>query len=161
MQPYPHRYTAAATAQEDGDVALQSAHVDTLHAAPPAEFGGPGDLWSPETLVVAAVAGCFVLTFRALASRFALSWTAVTCETTGTLERTEAAVRFTAFHSRVRLHLPLAADDKQARHLLALAEERCPISSSLRAPTYVDAEVIVTAGAEAIAGGGLAEIPEG
>ena len=36
-----------------------------VHGA--AEFGGPGDLWSPETMLAGAVAGCFILTFRAAA----------------------------------------------------------------------------------------------
>jgi organic hydroperoxide reductase OsmC/OhrA len=32
------------------------------------QLGGPGGQWSPETLLVAAAAECFILTFRAVAA---------------------------------------------------------------------------------------------
>jgi hypothetical protein len=35
--------------------------------AAPAEFGGPGDQWSPESLLAGAIASCFALTFRFVA----------------------------------------------------------------------------------------------
>ena len=67
MQDFPHQYSATALANVEGDVNLQSERLPSLVSAPPSEFGGPGDRWSPETLLVAAVADCFVLTFRAIA----------------------------------------------------------------------------------------------
>jgi organic hydroperoxide reductase OsmC/OhrA len=50
-----------------GDVTVCSARLPDLAIAPPAEFEGPGDRWSPETLLCASVANCFILTFRAYA----------------------------------------------------------------------------------------------
>ena len=67
MQDFPHHYSAFARAQEQGEIELGGDGLAPLQSAPPAEFGGPGDLWSPETLLVAAVADCFALTFRAIA----------------------------------------------------------------------------------------------
>ena len=67
MQEFPHHYVAAASAESEGSVEVTSPGLESLETAGPAEFGGPGDLWSPETLLVAAVADCFILGFRAIA----------------------------------------------------------------------------------------------
>ena len=66
MHPFPHHYSVVAKADAQGDVALESQRLPTIPSAPPTEFGGPGNRWSPETLFVAAVADCFVLTFRGI-----------------------------------------------------------------------------------------------
>ena len=62
MQAFPHHYAVVATADMHSDVALEGKGLPPIASAPPTEFGGPGDRWSPETLLVAAVADCFVLT---------------------------------------------------------------------------------------------------
>ena len=67
MQPFPHHYAVVAKAETQSDVALEGERLPPIASAPPTEFGGPGDRWSPETLLVAAVADCFILTFRAIA----------------------------------------------------------------------------------------------
>lgn len=66
MQPFPHHYSIVAAAATEGDVALRGDRLPPIFSAPPKEFGGPGDRWSPETLFVAAVADCFMLTFRGI-----------------------------------------------------------------------------------------------
>ena len=67
MRELQHHYSVQASAGVDTDVVLTAAGIPDLATASPAEFGGPGDRWSPETLLVGAVANCFVLTFRAVA----------------------------------------------------------------------------------------------
>ena len=69
MQEFPHHYVATATARPGHNVDVGSPGLVSIPSAGPAEFGGPGDLWSPETLLVAAVADCFVLSFRAIARK--------------------------------------------------------------------------------------------
>ncbi|MEE9159021.1 MAG: OsmC family peroxiredoxin, partial [Gammaproteobacteria bacterium] len=74
MQSFPHRYKIVAAAGPDGDISLASDGLDPISSAPPVEFGGSGNRWSPETLLVAAVGDCFVLSFRAIARASELSW---------------------------------------------------------------------------------------
>ena len=70
MKEFPHYYSADAAAVVDADnVILTSTGIPALSSAAPAQFGGPGDRWSPETLIVGAIADCFILTFRAVAAR--------------------------------------------------------------------------------------------
>ena len=56
MQAFPHHYKVEASGGPEGDVMLSEENVESIASAPPTEFGGPGDRWSPESLLVAAVA---------------------------------------------------------------------------------------------------------
>lgn len=141
MQPLPHQYTVSATADVQGEVRLESERLTTLVSAPPAEFGGPGDRWSPETLCVGAVADCFVLTFRAIARAAKLPWTTLRCEAEGTLDRQDRVTRFTAFRVRASLVVPSGTDEAQARALLERTEQTCLISQSLKASSHLEASV--------------------
>ena len=102
MKEFPHRYAITADSATAGTVRLTGECLPDLASASPAEFGGPGDLWSPETLLVAAVGDCFVLTFRAVAAASKLAWASLSCSVTGTLDRVERVTRFTAFEVRAR-----------------------------------------------------------
>ena len=141
MEPFPHRYQVSAAAGHTGDVMMAAGGLETLRIASPAEFGGPGDRWSPETLLVGAVADCFILTFRALASYSRLPWVSLTCEVDGTLDRLGRATQFTGFRIRAVLRLPEGANHDQAERLLARAEETCLVTQSLKAPSHLEAEI--------------------
>jgi organic hydroperoxide reductase OsmC/OhrA len=143
MREFPHYYAAVATGGPDGDIQLDSGRLAALRSAAPAEFDGPGDRWSPETLVTAAVADCFVLTFRGIARSSKLPWLALRCEASGTLDRVDRVTQFTAFSIKASLRVPPGTDVDQARRLLARAEEGCLISRSLKAPVQLAADVQV------------------
>jgi organic hydroperoxide reductase OsmC/OhrA len=141
MQNLPHRYSVTAAATVAGDVELTSAALPSLRSAPPIEFGGPGTCWSPETLLVAAVTDCFVLTFRAVARASQLSWTALECQATGTLDRVDRTTQFTHFDIRVRLTVPAETDRERANRALEKAERGCLITSSLKGEVHLTTDV--------------------
>ena len=145
MQEFPHRYSVAAVASVEGDVLLEGDRLPSLASAPPAEFGGPGDRWPPETLLVAAIADCFVLTFRAIAGASKLPWTSLRCDVEGTLDRVERVIQFTGFLVRASLRVPAGTNEEQARRLLARAEQSCLITNSLEGTSHLEAEVEVGA----------------
>ena len=143
MHPYPHHYTVHARAEATGDVDLDADRLPTLRTAPPVEFDGPGDRWSPETLLCAAVADCFVLSFRAVARASKLEWQAVEVSVEGKLDRVEGKSRFTEIVVRATLRVPAGTDHARAEKLMEKAEQVCLISNSLLAerrlePTVVD-----------------------
>jgi len=142
MKSLPHHYNVVATADPDGDVILASDGLDAIPSAPPVEFGGPGDRWSPETLLVAAVADCFVLTFRAIATASELSWKSLRCDVEGRLERIERVTRFTGFVVRVTLEIPNDSDEDRAHRILEKAEESCLITNSLSSTAHLDTVVV-------------------
>lgn len=143
MHPYPHLYKVQASAEFSGNVALTSAGLPMIMTAPPAEFDGPGDLWSPETLLCAAVADCFILSFRAVARAAKLPWTSLACSVEGTLSRVEGRTRFTHMALEATLDVPAGTDEDKARHALARAEHVCLISNSLVAERSLEAKVRV------------------
>jgi organic hydroperoxide reductase OsmC/OhrA len=141
VHPYPHTYEASASGRPTGAVPVASARLETLSTAPPAEFGGPGDRWSPETLLIASIADCFVLTLRALARAAGFRWLSVDCRVTGTLERVEGVTSFSRFVTHAKLVVPKGADEPTARGLLERAEHGCLISNSLLGERHLEAEI--------------------
>lgn len=143
MHPYPHLYTVQAAATTEGDVPLASAGLPTLATAPPAEFDGPGDRWSPETLLVGAVASCFLLSFRGVARANKFTWDRLECSVEGQLDKIEGKTRFTRVVVRATLHAPAEADEQKAHQLLERAERVCLVSNSLVAERCLEATVVV------------------
>lgn len=143
MLHFPHRYTVTASARPHGDVPLKSEGLATLHSAPPQQFGGSGDKWSPETLLVAAVADCYVLTFRAIAQASKLPWVEVKCDVEGTLDRIDRVMEFTAFLVRASLRIPAGTNEEKARHALERAEQTCLVTNSLKARSQLETLVLV------------------
>ena len=132
MQELPHHYTVTAQGTTStSQVAVSSAGVHDIMTDAPAEFGGPGDQWTPEALLMAAVADCFILTFRAVARASKLDWQDIGCEATGTLDRIERVTRFTDVTLQIKLVLPTGSDHSKAERLLHKAEENCLVTNSM------------------------------
>jgi len=141
MQPYPHTYVVEASARTAGDVTVSSGQLPDLATAPPAEFGGPGDRWSPETLLCASVANCFILTFRAYARASKLDWQSLKCRTQAVLENVDGVPQFTRFVTYATLEVPAGTDAAKARALLQKAEDRCLVTNSLKGERHLDSAV--------------------
>ena len=143
MHPYPHLYAVEASAQPEGDVPVTAAGLPALATAPPAEFDGPGDRWSPETLLVAAVADCYLLSFRGVARANKFAWSSLKCSVEGKLDRIDGKTRFTHIVVRATLRAPAGTDEAKAVQLMQRAEHVCLISNSLVAARSVETQVIL------------------
>jgi organic hydroperoxide reductase OsmC/OhrA len=143
MQDFPHHYTTTATARHDSNVDMTSPGLPDLKLAAPAEFGGPGDHWSPETLMSAAVASCFKLSFKAVARAAKLEWTSIRCDVVAVLDKVDKVTQFTEFHQTVVLEVPAGTDEAKAMRLLEKAEHVCLVTNSLTGATRLDAMVKV------------------
>jgi organic hydroperoxide reductase OsmC/OhrA len=141
MKTFPHHYQVVATGRPDGEVVLSSVGLEALYTAPPVEFDGPGDRWSPESLLVGAIADCFTLTFRAVARGARLPWVALHVEVVGTLEREQGNSRFTNFAVKARLQVPTGCDLEMAERALHKAEAGCLISNSLSGQRHLTVHV--------------------
>jgi organic hydroperoxide reductase OsmC/OhrA len=143
VHPYPHSYVVGARGEAAGPVAVTSVGLPDLETAAPPQFDGPGGAWSPETLLCAAVADCFILSFRAYARAARFEWSQLECRVEGTLERVERVPQFTAFRTSATLSVPPDADIEKARKLLEQAEHGCLVSNSLRGARTLEAQVLV------------------
>ncbi len=141
MSNFPHNYQVNASAQPEGNVRLSCDQCADIQSAPPTEFGGPGDQWSPEDLLVGAVADCFVLSFRAIAAMSKFEWTSIECAVDGTLDNVDRAIQFTGFTVKANLVIPEGADADRAQKLLEKAEKTCFITNSLKADPHLETNI--------------------
>ena len=142
MHPFPHLYTVSAAVAGVDSVVVSAAGLPDLETAAPPEFDGPGGYWSPESLLCAAVADCFILSFRAFARSSRFEWLALACRVVGTLDRVAGVARFSHFATHATLTVAEGADVDKARLLLTKAEHGCLISNSLSATRELVSEVV-------------------
>ncbi|HTV96355.1 MAG TPA: OsmC family protein [Steroidobacteraceae bacterium] len=142
MHPFPHLYTVNAVVRPDGDVPLSADGVRVIESAPPREFDGPGNQWSPEQLLTGAVADCFALSFRAIAAASKLRWLNLEASTRGTLDKAQGVMRFTRFDTHAKLHVPSGTDLERARRLLEKAEQSCLVANSLAGERHLSVEIV-------------------
>ncbi|HEX6213112.1 MAG TPA: hypothetical protein VF136_20190, partial [Methylomirabilota bacterium] len=65
MKPLPHQYGLRLSGGPTGYARVAGDGLPELRTAPPVDYDGPGDAWSPEHLLLASVQACFLFTLRA------------------------------------------------------------------------------------------------
>jgi peroxiredoxin-like protein len=143
MKPLPHRYQARLTGGPEGYAVLSADGVPDVRSAPPADFDGPGDAWSPELMLMAAVETCFLFTLRAVASASKAEFKSLELTGEGIVDREGGATRFIEIVLRPRVVIPAGADRERMLRLLEKSERACLISASLSTPVRLEPEVIV------------------
>jgi organic hydroperoxide reductase OsmC/OhrA len=141
MENLPHTYSAAIIAGPEGAVDVSATGVPGFAAAPPAQFGGPGDIWSPEDLLMASLSSCFVLSFRAIAKLSKLDWHSLEVTAEGELDKVERVMKFTRVKLIARLKIGTNADADKAGRLLQKAESSCFVSSTLNCAIDLDSHI--------------------
>jgi organic hydroperoxide reductase OsmC/OhrA len=141
MQAYPHIYHASAAGSASGSVTVTSAEVMEIPSAPPPEFDGPGGVWSPETLLVAAIADCFILTFRGVSRAAKFEWESLQARVEGTLERVSGSPQFTRYLTHATLRVKAGTDHAKAKELLERAEKVCLVANSLKGERLLETTV--------------------
>jgi len=143
MKPLPHAYDVKLTGGPTGYATVSVEGAPPLRSAPPLDFDGPGDAWSPEHLLVAAVETCFLFTLRAIARASRVEFTALELSATGTVNTQDGVMRFTEIVLRPKLTLPAGADRDRALRALDKSERSCLVSASLATPIRLEPEVVV------------------
>lgn len=142
MKPLPHRYEARIAGGPTGRSTLASPGVPDLGVDAPADFGGPGDAWSPEQLLLGAVESCFLLTFRAVAQASRIEFTSLAIHGEGVVDRVDGGLRFTEIVLRPRVAVPPGVDHARVQRALEKAERNCLVSASLSTPIHLKPEII-------------------
>jgi len=145
MKPLPHRYEVQLTGGPSGYATISTRGTHDLRSAPPLDFDGPGDAWSPEHLLLAAVETCFLFTLRAVAKASRVEFLALDLSSEGTVDRQDAVTRFTEIVLRPRLTIGPGADRDRVLAVLQKSERGCLVSASLTTPVRLEPE-LVTAG---------------
>jgi organic hydroperoxide reductase OsmC/OhrA len=136
------RYKVAVDWEGDRITNVSSPDKPELTVATPPEFknGVPG-VWSPEDLLVAAVASCYAVTLVAVAERRELPLHSLHVSGTGHLTaRDDGRFGFVAIELTAAIRTDeqvLDAMERAAKH----AGRACIVSMALDVPVHVDAEV--------------------
>jgi organic hydroperoxide reductase OsmC/OhrA len=126
-----------------GYAALTVPGVPDLAVAPPLDFDGPGDAWSPEHLLLAAVEACFLLTLRVVAQASRVEFISLELSAEGTVDRRDGGTRFTEIVLRPRLRLPPGADQNRALRAMEKSEKACLVTASLSVPVRLDPQITI------------------
>jgi len=141
MKPFPHYYSASLTGGPSAHAELTSGDVPVLRAAPPPQFDGPGDAWSPEELFLAAVESCFLFTLRAVARASKLEFVNLDLDAEGTVDREDRVTRFTEIILHAVLTVPAGTDRARAFGALEKTKSACLVSASINTPIRLVADV--------------------
>jgi organic hydroperoxide reductase OsmC/OhrA len=110
-------------------------------ATPPEFRGGLEGYWSPEDLLVAATASCFVLTLTAVAERLQLPLVDVSVTATGHMgRRDDGRLGFTVIELDALIET-LPGNEEAVSRAAVAAEERCLVSAALEVPVHVAVQV--------------------
>ncbi len=143
MKALPHRYETRLAGGPEGYAILSADGVPDLRSAPPANFDGPGDAWSPELMLMAAVETCFLFTLRAVAHASKVEFKSLELTGAGIVDREGGATRFIEIVLRPRVVIPAGADRERTLRVLEKSERACLISASLSTPVRLEPDVIV------------------
>jgi len=141
MTPLPHEYEVALAGAPVGYATISAPGFPDLTAAPPLEYDGPGDAWSPEHLLLAAVSTCFLFTLRAVARASHAEFIDVDVRTSGTVSKAEGVIRFTDIVVRATVTTPAEGDTEKLRRAVDKTAAHCLVSSSLAVPPRVEATI--------------------
>lgn len=97
--------------------------------------------WSPEHLLLAAVTGCFLNTFQALADNEGFKIRGLECPAVGTVQLTDGRFAFTDIEVAPVVTLSRDSDEPQARQLADKAKHYCLISNSLKCPVTMSLSI--------------------
>ncbi len=141
------RYQASAswTLHQHALVKAGEGILETLNFSVPPEFGGDGGMWTPEHLLLAAVASCFVATFRGVAGKSKLDFQNIEISVNGLIEKLEGGLRFTKIILHPEVLLWREEDRIRAGRLLEKSEQGCLIARSLSAALEMKPKIWVEA----------------
>jgi peroxiredoxin-like protein len=114
-------------------IAKSTSAPNAIHFTSPPAFGGVDGRWTPEELLLCAVASCFTTTFRAVAESSKFEYTDLQVEVEGAIVKTDAGYRLGEVFIRPHLIVPNEQQQEQARalKLLQKAEGLCLVSHAL------------------------------
>jgi len=141
MAALPETFNVRADMAPDSHVTARIEGLPEVEVAPPASFGGPGDRITPEDLLVAAVASCFLLSFKAVARASKLEWRRVAVSVSGMLDKVERTTLFTRFDTRVELELADPSQRDAAQRVVEKSEQICFVTNSLKSEHRLQADI--------------------
>jgi len=123
--------------------------VELEHGAPrfvdfsaPPEFGGESGFWTPEHFLLAAVASCFVATFRAVAGASKLDFQGIEVAIDGLIEKESGGFRFTKVSLKPIAIIYAEQERELTQRLLEKAGRLCLVTRSLSCTVELEPKIL-------------------
>ena len=138
---YTYRVSAWWTSGRTGLAKCESS-PNTIHFSEAAELGGLQGRWTPEQLLLCALAGCFTTTFHDVARGAKFDYTDLEVEIEGSVRRSRAAgCNFNEILIRPRLTVASDEQREVGLSLLRRAKSVCLISRAITIPQTMEPAV--------------------
>ena len=112
-----------------------------IHFTAPPQFGGLEGRWTPEDLLMTALAGCFTTTFHAIADYSNFDYADLEVEADGIVTKNVTGYRFSEIVIRPTLTIESEQNRGRAIGLLHKAKELCVVAHALATPPKYEVRV--------------------
>jgi len=139
---HPYRVSAWWASGRTGLAKCESA-PNAIHFSESVELGGLEGRWTPEQLLLCALAACFTTTFEAVARGAKFAYTDLEVEAEGMVPKDRAGCTFTEIVLRPRLTVQSEEDLEEGMGLLRRAKSLCVIARAISVPQTTEPKVEV------------------
>jgi organic hydroperoxide reductase OsmC/OhrA len=151
---HAYRVIAWWTSGQTG-LAKSDSAPSAIHFGAPPQFGGLEGRWTPEDLLMTALASCFTTTFHTIAGYSKFEYTDLAVEAEGTVVRTAKGYRFSEIVVRPSLTISGEQNRGRAIGLLHKAKTLCLVSRALAVTQKFEARIELSKHSDQLDGGGL------
>jgi organic hydroperoxide reductase OsmC/OhrA len=137
---YTYRVSAWWTSGRTGLAKCDSA-PNAIHFSDAPELGGLEGRWTPEQLLLCALAGCFTTTFEDVARVARFEYMDLEVEVEGRVHRNKAACNFSEIILRPRLIVHSEEEFEAGMDLLRRTKSVCMISRAITVPQTLEPRV--------------------
>ena len=114
---------------------------EIVTSAPP-EFKGEEGCWTPEHLFVSSYAACLLTRFLGFGKKEGLKYESFSCRAVGRMAREEQGWVIDRIDAHAKIEVRGADMAAKADQVLTSADERCPISNSMKTVVALDREIV-------------------
>jgi organic hydroperoxide reductase OsmC/OhrA len=139
-KPFPHRYEISLSRQSDHSAVIHNDSASPVAGGVPPQFDGKPGFWSPEELLMSAVALCFMTTFQSFALKERIEILSYTSSAVGILDKTQAGLLFTQIELQIKIRVNRGVRETVIP-LIERSKKYCIISNTLRPAVEVVAEI--------------------
>jgi peroxiredoxin-like protein len=140
---HKHHVVAWWTSGQAG-IAKSDSAPNAIHFTAPPEFGGLEGRWTPEDLLMTALASCFTTTFHAIAGYSKFEYTDLAVEAEGTVSKTDNGYCFSEIVIRPSLMIPNEEQRERSVGLLHKAKALCLVSRALATAQKFEARIEIS-----------------
>ncbi len=116
---------------EQTGLTISSSAPNAIHFTAPPELDGLEGKWTPEDLLLSAVASCYTTTFHTVAEHSGLEYTDLEVDVEGSVHKTDSGYSFNEIVIRPNLTISSDEDRTRALRLLQKAKTVCLVARAL------------------------------